>query len=131
MAARGRGAGPGIGLVEDRPSLGIEGPAERTGETGQFLGLLDPGRVGEDDAPECILGAVEFGLATAELLGLANHPGLETQDGEPIDRLAVAGGALDQEGQLPALGLAVTVSGGEPGSHRADCGGIEVGIRQV
>ena len=53
------------------------------------------------------------------------------QDGEPLERLRVAGVALDQARELALFPLAVMVARGQPGPVCQDLGRVEAGGRQV
>ncbi len=116
--------------MHKRPALGLEFPAERVAESRQFFGVVREVGI-EQDPPDSVLGAVDHRLASTHLLGLAHLPGLECQDGQPLDRPCVTRLDPDQVRELPALEFLQAKAAGQPGSERADNARLKIGGGQM
>ena len=91
LTADSRAGNGAHGLGEQGPRPRVEGAAELGREPGQGFGAVRIDATVQKDRLELVLGAVDFGLATAELLRLAEPTGLRVQHGEPLEGLGVTG----------------------------------------
>ena len=118
------GVGPEGCSGDDRPSPGVERPAEDAGESGEFRGLGAEVRLAKEQLTELVLGLVELGLAAAKAVGLFAVAGLQLERCEPVERRDPAGIGGDQRRKEAPLGGAIVATrpAARPGSPAARTG---------